>query len=264
MEELRKGIEARALEDLRLSEVLQKRLQNCPPGRIQVTTANGYPRYYWIRNGQRKYIRKENVALIGDLMQKSYDQNLLQSVNKELETLHQFLDRFDPDHLLQIYENLHAQRKEFVVPAILSDDQFAKKWLEETRERASLRRNSYPLPENFQTMNGEFVRSKSEKFILDLLKQFEVYYVYEAPLVLSDGIVYPDVTALNKRTREPWYWEHLGMMDDPEYANDAINKLARYERSGILIGKQLIVTMESSRNPLGTFAIEQKIRQFLL
>ncbi len=130
--------------------------------------------------------------------------------------------------------------------------------------KAAEKPNRFPLSENYQTMNGELVRSKSEKIILDLMAQNHVLYVYEAPLMLADGLVYPDATALNARLQKTMYWEHFGMMDDPDYANDALQKISRYERSGIFVGDQLIVSFESSKNVLGMKSIERLIRQFLL
>ena len=257
-------IEERTQTDQQLAETLKRLLQTCPAGRIQVTTAKGYPRYYWIKGGQRKYLRKEDLATAKELMQKSYYKDLLDGTNKELKLLHFFLDRFDPQALNRIYEEMHEVRKRFVEPLILSDDQYARQWLEEQRQKAAERPNRFPLSENYQTLNGEFVRSKSEKIILDLLKYNNVLYVYEAPLVLTDGLVYPDITALNVRLRKTMYWEHFGMMDDPDYANDALQKTDRYERSGYFIGDQLIVSMESSKHPLGMKSIERLIRQFLL
>ena len=264
MKDIMKELEERAQLDQQLYENLTKLLLNCPAGRIQLTTANGYPRYYWIKDGQRKYIRKQDLSLAKELMQKTYYKTLLQCLDEEQGALQSFLSHFKPDALAKTYETLHELKKQYVEPVILPDDQFARKWLEEMREKAALNRNNYPLPETFQTLNGEFVRSKSEKFILDLLKQFELPYVYEAPLILDDGIVYPDVTTLNMSARKTCYWEHFGMMDDPDYANEAIRKISRYERSGIFIGEQLIVTFESSKCPLGTMIIEQLIRKHLL
>jgi hypothetical protein len=53
-------------------------------------------------------------------------------------------------------------------------------------------------------------------------------------------------------------------MDDPDYTNDAILKIRNYERSGILIGNQLLISMESSKIPLNVQDIERMIRQYLL
>ena len=54
------------------------------------------------------------------------------------------------------------------------------------------------------------------------------------------------------------------MMDDPEYANEALQKIDRYERDGIFIGDQLVVSTETSRSPLHTMHIERLAQKYLL
>ena len=63
-------------------------------------------------------------------------------------------------------------------------------------------------------------------------------------------MVYPDFTCLDLRTRKELLWEHLGMMDNPEYASLAVKKLSSYLKSGYVFGKNLIISMESSEKPL--------------
>ena len=122
--------------------------------------------------------------------------------------------------------------------------------------------NPFPRVHEFVTLNGENVRSKTEKIIADLLYHLDIPYVYECPLQLSDGKVYPDFTILNKRTRKVYYLEHFGMMDKPEYAAAAIQKIKRYEKSGYYIGEDLLATLELSDAPLGTKELERMIRKY--
>lgn len=46
------------------------------------------------------------------------------------------------------------------------------------------------------------------------------------------------------------YWEHLGMMDDSNYVENALQKIALYEQNGIFPGKNLILTYETGKNPI--------------
>ena len=159
---------------------------------------------------------------------------------------------------------MHPERKRIVTPLILPDEEFARQWKAEGELAKKLRQNSFEKPEGFTTLNGEQVRSKSEKMIADLLRHHNVFYVYEYPLKLMDGFIFPDFMALNFRTRKTWYWEHEGMLDNPDYAERAVKKHLRYERSGIFEGEQLIVTRETSQTPLSTKSIELFIRKYLL
>ena len=77
------------------------------------------------------------------------------------------------------------------------------------------------------------------------------------------GITYPDFTILNTENRQEIYWEHLGMMDDPNYVDMAIKKINTYEQNGILLGKNLILTYETKKNPLNSKTIKLIIQHYL-
>ena len=68
--------------------------------------------------------------------------------------------------------------------------------------------------------------------------------------------IHPDFTILRRSDRKEVYWEHLGMMDDPEYAANALMRIDLYERNGIFPGDRLILTHETGRQPLRTRLIE--------
>ncbi len=86
-----------------------------------------------------------------------------------------------------------------------------------------------------RTERNDLVRSKSEVIIADKLHARGIRYAYEQKLVLEDGAVYyPDFTVVDDDAGVTFYWEHLGMLDDPQYASRWERKLARYRRNGIL------------------------------
>ena len=85
---------------------------------------------------------------------------------------------------------------------------------------------------------GERVRSKSEVIIANKLHNLGIAYRYEFPIKFMSGrIVYPDFYCLNVRKRREIVYEHFGMMDDPEYANNAVKKIEEYQRNGYWLGK---------------------------
>ena len=59
------------------------------------------------------------------------------------------------------------------------------------------------------------------------------------------------------------YWEHLGMMDDPVYSDRQVEKLNQYMGSGIMPGVNLILTMETRKNPLTPEGIQAAIKTYL-
>lgn len=115
-----------------------------------------------------------------------------------------------------------------------------------------------------QEIKGGFVKSKSEALIADRLHAMGVPYHYE-PLVGGDGgpLLCPDFLVLNKRTRESFYWEHFGLMDDAQYSTRCVEKLAMYAEKGFLVGTDLTATFESSAHPLDTRLVERIIERML-
>ena len=73
-----------------------------------------------------------------------------------------------------------------------------------------------------------------------------------------------DFLCLNPRTRKEFYWEHCGRMDDPEYTTNMTRRISEYSRTGIVLGQNLIITMETEQSPLDVKEVERMINQFLV
>ncbi len=69
---------------------------------------------------------------------------------------------------------------------------------------------------------------------------------------------------MNVRTRKEFYWEHFGLMDNFEYAQNTAGKLRLYAENNIFPGQNLIITMETQAEPLTTKIVEMMIKAFLL
>ena len=126
-------------------------------------------------------------------------------------------------------------------------------------------RNRIPIENGFKTELGEVVRSKSEKMVADKLYLRGIPYVYEPQLRLKKNVVvYPDFLLLNKRTREEYFLEHFGMMDNPEYCRKALQKMELYEENHIYLGQHLLATFESSIKPINMNHIDTLINMHLM
>jgi hypothetical protein len=151
----------------------------------------------------------------------------------------------------------------------MDDESYAVAWL-----KVEYRHKKIPeeAPQLF-TDNNEQVRSKSEVIIANALKAAGVPYRYEFPLLVDRKAVdfydkdicqlHPDFYCLNLRTRQEFAWEHFGMMDDPEYAARATEKLELYAENGFFPGKNLIITMETSAKPLSSKLLKSVIKTYL-
>lgn len=85
-----------------------------------------------------------------------------------------------------------------------------------------------------RTQRGERVRSKSELIIADKLHAAGIDYEYEPQINLNGVERYPDFVIEDDDSGEKWYWEHLGMMEDPSYRTRWAKKLNEYREAGVL------------------------------
>ncbi len=102
--------------------------------------------------------------------------------------------------------------------------------------------DKFGLSRIYETLSGDFVRSKSEVIIANILFQSGIPFTYEKFLITPDGVGYlPDFTI--ERTGKTFYWEHLGMLEKEDYAQEWQLKKSWYEAN---FPGQLITTQETS------------------
>lgn len=239
--------------------------QNAPEGRMRCEMAQGkYPQYYVINEEtkenypQGKYLHKEEKSLAKAYAQKEYDKMMLSAISKREKELKGILTFEESSSIGNIFENLPIAKRCLIENYLESDADFERSWLQSTRNFT----NTYPIEKGIMTERGEQVRSKSEKMIADKLYMKNVPYKYEAGLLLSDNrVIFPDFTLLNRRTREEYYLEHFGMMDNPEYCKSALEKIELYEREGIFLGERLLATFESSFKSINMKEFEKLIER---
>ena len=191
-------------------------------------------------------------------MQKKYDLKIKEVAEQQVSAIDRFLQRYDPDILKKIYSSLSDVRKQYVVPVEITNQEYARRWTSIEYKPKSFTEDA---PEHY-TSCGERVRSKSEVMIADALKQAGVPYRYECPLTLGSTLIHPDFTILRMEDREEIYWEHLGMMDDPDYVHKAIQRIRMYESCGVCPGVNLILSMETSRIPINRAVINKLITTY--
>lgn len=253
------------LSNLAALEFWQKKaasaLEQAPEGSLILSKSNGSTQYYHkTRTEQKKgtYIEKKNSKLIIDLAQKDYNRRLLKEINRQISLLNQIIKLLPSSDLTDVYSAFPESRKNLVTPNFITDEDFARRWQEVKYEGKS-------VPEElpfFVTEKGEKVRSKTEKILADKLLLMKIPYRYESPLYLKGyGTIYPDFTLLHVSKREEIYWEHFGMMDNPQYVQKAIQKIHTYGRNGFYPGKNLIITFETLQTPLDMRWVEDMIRE---
>jgi hypothetical protein len=96
-----------------------------------------------------------------------------------------------------------------------------------------------------RTSRGELVRSKSELAIANYLYSIGLDYKYERELpgTVDHHKLRPDFSFIDD-AGDVILWEHLGMLDRPEYASGWAWKRAWYARNGYEEGRNLFTTNE--------------------
>lgn len=109
-----------------------KQLAQMPGGNLRIQHQGKSFTYYNSRtvkgdaNGHIITDRK----LISDLAQKSYLRKVRQSAMIEKEAIRQLLDNYPQMQIENIYDSFSEDRKNLIKPVALSDEEFAKQWLD--------------------------------------------------------------------------------------------------------------------------------------
>ena len=141
-----------------------EKLKKAPKGKLYVSTYNGYRQFLIAAdNGDRKYLSKQESALIKALAQKDYDQKVIASARSELSTLNILLKKYETGIAEDVYDKLAPARRDLAEPILSPDDAFIRKWLSEPYDKAGF---DVGEPEFF-TSKMLRVRSKSEVIFAD-------------------------------------------------------------------------------------------------
>lgn len=247
----------------RLQVEIMQSLEEAPQGKLRVSNDKGKARYYQIvdaKDTHGRYLSGKEQELACGLAQKDYLKKLYSKVMEELENIDSDLVKYDECTLERVYDSLNEYRKGIVAPLVVSDEVFVRQWEQEAYETNPY----YPEEKVYSTKKDELVRSKSEVLLADMYYELGIPYRYEAKLQLKNGkIKYPDFTVLKTKSRELIYHEHLGLLDDEEYRQANFMKLDEYRRNGIFLGKNLIITYETTGCYLNVKEIKKMVEEIV-
>ncbi len=245
------------------TEKRKKQYKNLEKGKLHVTSSHGIAQYKFLAEGatHSKFIpsiEKERVKLFA---QREYDEKVYELLTTMRGRLNRFINNYEADCLDTYYESLCEARKKLITPIKPTREALIDAWMESHPGNL----NTFEKKPDNKTARGEYVRSKSEKIIADYLLSLGIPYQYEPQFRLFSGDdVYPDFVILNVRKNKTIYWEHLGKVGDIGYATKNFIKLMDYEQSGLILGDNLIVTLETKERQLDIDLVEKKVQEFLL
>lgn len=280
---------------------IQKMLQILPEGDIHYSLNGKYVKWYQSHSPRGIYIKKKDSDLAVQLALRKFYQRKLTEIQTDLHFIEDYLNTLPTTQnnlektsdymlseespyrnlLIPYFENTYINnRLPKIQPALgtaLSQDDITA-WRND-----SFRANpNFPEELTHKTLQGHYVRSKSEEYIANELFLGGIPFRYEAELILTTEpytssehfyhspanhnkntkAYYPDFTILNPRTGQVFYWEHFGMMDNQKYRDKTIQKLQMYFNNHILPGINLITTYETKENPLTLAKVKQVIHDY--
>jgi hypothetical protein len=238
---------------------IEFKISHLPEGRIEVRNVKGKAYYYFCGNNVRqKYLADTDSALIKALIQKSYLKSVLKTAKQELAALEKMIKLYPEDLPEEQFDKLPEERKKLATPIILGDEKNARKWMDAPYTRKPFKKGA-PV---FMTMHGERVRSKSEMIIADRLYANGIPYRYECPLKVGNEIIHPDFSLLRMSDGKVMYHEHCGKMTDPQYYDDLVDRVNKYNQAGIIQGDRLTFTFESQDTPFDVRVIDRMIKEY--
>ncbi len=238
------------LEYLReIAEKAKKELDELPQGSLRICRSRGHVQFYHFvkgKGGTLTYIRKSEEDLIRGLAQRDYLERVLRAISKEIKAIETYLSKMPDLQFESVYDQMCGDKKKLTPSITESDDQFVANWANGQHEKKEIDVKSAV----YVTEKGDYVHSKSELIIANMLHKYGILYIYECGLYLGGRLVYPDFTLLDVKNRRLIYWEHFGMMSNPDYARKAVKKINDYEENGFVLGETLIVSFEAKSQPL--------------
>ncbi len=275
MNETRKRFEERKKMLIKIKEEKETSLKDSPEGCLKIRMNRGKARYFHFmgdssevknascinkgKTGER-YLSLKEKDFICALAQKAYDTKILNCIEQELKAMERYLNTCPKIMAEDWYKELHSERQKIIVPIVPDWERLRDDWLSLQYEGKGFDER---IPEIY-TDKGDRVRSKSELLIANELYRADVAYRYECPVYIKRfGTIYPDFMILSEKKQKEICWEHFGRMDDPEYAQKAVQKIAAYEENGYVIGENLVVTFETKQTILTTRKIQTVIERYL-
>ncbi len=252
------------LESDRLSDVisdLDSQIKDMPNGNFYVTQCGRYMRWFVSDNdGNRKYIPKKekDIALI--MAHKKYLEYLKADVQFDKDCIDMYLEK-SKSYSRKIPELLENPK---YMELLRAERGCVTEKLQEW-SNSPYEKNEYS-PESliFHAASGHVVRSKSESLIAAELFWNKVPFRYECILNLGDRVVFPDFTIRHPSTGDYFFWEHFGMMDNPDYARKTSDKICMYISHNIIPSINLITTYETKNCPLNPLKVANIVKEYFL
>lgn len=237
---------------------LQEQLKHFPDGKLFCSKNGKYLKWYLTDGKNQQYLPKKDRELAEKMALKKYLSLQMDDLIHERQAIEFYLRHHKKEDSQAETLFFTDGYQELLAPHLKPISKELQEWAAQAYDSNP----KYKEQLIFKTPSGHKVRSKSEVLIALYLYTHKIPFRYEAPLTISEIMLYPDFTIRHPQTGNYFYWEHFGMIDDPAYCKKMHSKLQLYTASGIYPGIQLITTYETKEVPLNPEMVEKVIEYY--
>ena len=239
---------------------LDLQLRKLPKGNLFCSHTGKYVKWFQTDGKNQTYIPKKNRFLAEQLATKKYLLLLQKDLLHEKTAIDFYLRHHkETGQAEQLLNNIPEYQK-LLSPSFTPTSKELVDWMNSPYEHNP----TYAEQLIHKAHSGIYVRSKSESIIDMLLHTNKIPFRYECALQLGSLTIYPDFTIRHPQTGKIFYWEHFGLMDEPDYSKNACSKLQLYTSHGIIPSINLITTYETKDAPLSSEVVEKIIEHYFL
>lgn len=240
----------------RLNEIDEYTSWTLKPG----NTVNGVTYYNVVKPGskKRKYLGNQNNETVIRIQEARYLRELIQVADRDIDLMGNFLELYESASFAHINELLPKTYRNNKALRGRDKKRVAAAW----KSRKEKEKAEYPVykPEELKqpTIDGNYVRSKTEAMIYNFLVEHGYTFVYELPLKGKSRLFYPDFTILSEIDYiTEVRIEHHGMMSDDGYRQGAEAREYDYWYNGFLPNRDVYFTFDDNRGVLDMAPISE-------
>lgn len=204
------------------------------------------------KSQKERYLGKESNETVRAMQKEAFYRELQRTADYNISIIERLVAKLVDLSVDAVRTRLPGNYRNEELYQLKGQSLSAKEWLSEMKKKKGRYRPYKPEELKHTALDGTKVRSKGEMGVANFLIEQGVCYIYECPIETPKGTLLPDFTIYVERTGEVIYWEHSGMLYVRGYYDKQFDKIIKYESIGVVLGKNLIVTVDRADGTIDT------------